>query len=162
MSFLDKYARTNQIMHWEGDMEADYYLYTSGRAGERFFTQLKNKGEILGTECENCDVTYVPPRIYCQSCFGNLEKNLVDVGIEGTVRTFTIARIDKDGHNLKTPGIYAIVKLDAKKDNTTGLLHKLGQAKPGDVSMGMRVKAVLKEKKEREGKIEDIKYFVPV
>ena len=43
-----------------------------------------------------------------------------------------------------------------------GILHKLGEVKPEDVKIGMKVKAVWKPAKEREGAITDIKYFKPI
>lgn len=162
MTFLDKYDRTDQIKHWKGNMEADYYLYTTGRAGERFFAKLRDEGKILGAKCENCNITYVPPRVYCERCYNDLADSFVNVGPEGKVRTFTVARIDKDDDKLDTPQIFAIIKLEPEKANTTGFFHTLGQIEPAEVTMGMRVKAVFKKREEREGKIGDIRYFKPV
>lgn len=49
------------------------------------------------------------------------------------------------------------------KVNSTngGLVHKIGEANPKDVKIGMQVEAVFKPKEEREGSINDIKYFKP-
>jgi len=43
----------------------------------------------------------------------------------------------------------------------TPLLHKLGEVEPANVCVGLEVEAVLKPKKDREGKITDILYFKP-
>ena len=43
-----------------------------------------------------------------------------------------------------------------------GLVHHLGEVRPKDVKIGMKVKAVWKAEKDREGNILDIKYFRPM
>jgi uncharacterized OB-fold protein len=65
-----------------------------------------------------------------------------------------------DGKRLKEKDAWmmAIVKLD-KSDG--GLIVRLDEVKSDDVKIGMRVKAVLKPKGQREGTINDIKYFKP-
>lgn len=156
---IERIPDPTKIRHWHGNMEVDHYLYTSGIAGERFFTALRDEGKILGAECKACNITYVPPRIYCERCFAALEDSFVDVGLKGRVRTFTVARIDKDGNELDEPEIRAIVMFG---DNTTGLLHLLGEVEPEAVRIGMEVEAVLRDREEREGKITDIEYFKPV
>jgi hypothetical protein len=42
------------------------------------------------------------------------------------------------------------------------LVHALDEVEPEDVYLGMRVEAVFRERDEREGSINDIKYFRPV
>lgn len=156
MTFLEKTSKTTEIKHWLGDMEVDHYLYTSGLAGEKFFSALRDEGKILGAKCKPCGITYVPPRIYCERCFAGLEDSFVDVGLRGKVQTFTIARIDKEENRLEEPEIFAII---AFNENATGFLHKLGEVESSEIKMGMEVEAVLKPKNKREGKITDISYF---
>ena len=43
-----------------------------------------------------------------------------------------------------------------------GLVHKIGEANPKDLEIGIQVEAVFKPKEEREGSINDIKHFKPV
>lgn len=159
MTFIEKFQKTTDMKHWPGDMEVDHFFYTAGVAGEIFFTALRDKGAILGARCESCGVVYVPPRIYCEDCFGELRENAyIDVGLRGQVRSFTVARLGKDGQELKKPEIFAIIGLGPK---STGFLHKLGEITPAAVRVGLEVKAVLKPKAEREGHITDIAYFRP-
>jgi len=149
--------KPTQIKHWLGHMEVEYYHYTAGLAGERFFTALREEGRLLGSRCEKCGLTYIPPRIYCERCFAELEE-FVDVGLRGRVRSFTLARIDRDGRPLSPPEIRALISFG---DDTTDLLHLLGEVAPEELCIGMEVEAVLKPKREREGKITDILYFRP-
>ncbi|MCZ7585660.1 MAG: hypothetical protein M5R36_21275 [Deltaproteobacteria bacterium] len=47
-------------------------------------------------------------------------------------------------------------------DEHMGLVHRLGEVDPKKVEIGMRVQAVWKPAKEREGGVTDIKYFKPL
>ena len=155
---MERIAKPTEIKHWLGQMEVDHYHYTAGLAGERFFTALREEGKILGTRCPECGVTYVPPRIYCEECFAELDQ-YVDLGLEGQVRSFTIARIDRAGRPLDPPEIRALISFG---EETTDLLPLRGEAESEEVYIGMEVEAVLRPKREREGKITDILYFKPV
>jgi len=154
---LDKLSDARRIWHWMGHMETDY-VYTLGVAGERFFKEIKENEKIMGARCKCCNVVYVPPRMYCEKCFEKLEE-WIEVGRKGIVHTFTVACIDKDGCCLKEPVIYAVIKFDGAEG---GLVHKLGEVKPENVCIGMKVEAVFKPKEQRVGSINDIKYFKPV
>ena len=166
---MERISKPTEIKHWLGDMEAGHYHYTAGLAGERFFTALRDEGKILGSRCKSCGITYLPPRIYCERCFAELEE-FVDLGLRGEVRSFTIARIDREGRPLERPEIEirALISFSFGEDEGEGettspsLLHLLGEVEPEEVYIGMEVEAHLKPKRKREGKITDILYFRPV
>jgi len=153
---LDKITNPLHVRHWLGDMEADY-IYTLGVASERFFKEIKENGRIMGAKCPSCNVVYVPPRMYCEKCFAKLEK-WIDVGTKGVIHTFTVATIDVDGKKLEKPVIYALIKFEK---TCGGLIHKIGEAKPEKVKIGMKVEAVFKPSYERKASINDIEYFKP-
>ncbi|MFQ6107492.1 MAG: Zn-ribbon domain-containing OB-fold protein [Thermoplasmata archaeon] len=144
----DKFAR------WYGDMEAQY-IYTAGIAGERFFRELRDNGKLVGTLCAKCDVTYVPPRMYCERCFAELDqwKNLP---LEGEVVAHTIVHIDIDEKKLDRPRVIGFVRIDGTQG---GLVHYIN-AEKSPVANGTRVRAVLKE--DRVGSILDIEHFEPI
>ncbi len=150
---LEKITNPFNARHWIGDMEADY-VYTLGVAGERFFKELK-KGRIMGAKCSRCGVVFVPPRMYCEKCFAELEE-WVDVGKKGVVHTFTVATIDIDGSKLQKPVIYALVKFEGTHG---GIIHKIEGT--DTVSIGMNVEVAFKPPKERKASINDIKCFKP-
>jgi len=154
---LEKLNDPREIRHWPGHMETDY-IYTLGITGERFFKEIKKNGRIMGAKCKQCDIVYVPPRMYCQRCFEKLQE-WVNVGNRGTVHTYTVAYIDLNGAKLKEPTIYAMIKIDGTDG---GLVHKLGEIDPEKVKIGMKVEALFKPKEKREGSINDIRYFKPV
>ncbi len=153
----EKMGDPREIKHWMGHMEADY-AYTRGIAGDRFFEEIKKNAQIMGAKCKKCGLIYVPPRLFCEQCFEKLD-DWVRMSKRGVVHTYTVAHIDIDGSKLKEPTILAVIKIDNAHG---GLVHKLGEIKPENVKIGMRVEAVFKAKKERGGSILDIKYFRPV
>ena len=134
------------------------YAWTAGMAGTRFFTELRDNGRIMGTKCAKCGRVMVPPRIFCERCFTD-DVEWVEVGKTGVIQTFAESYLATMGKRLKEPWMLGIIKLD---NSDGGLIHYLGEAKPEDLKIGMKVEAVLKPKEEREGSILDIKYFRPI
>lgn len=157
MSLIERIGKVGDAKVWYGDMPLES-LYTVGIAGERFFRTIKDKGVLTGAVCPTCDLVYVPPMLYCERCFAELEE-WVEVSSKGTVYTYTLLGVSLEDKPLKEPEVLALVKLDGAHG---GLVHRLGEVKPVEVEIGMTVEAVFKPKKEREGSILDIKYFKPV
>ncbi|AGK60206.1 putative nucleic-acid-binding protein containing a Zn-ribbon [Archaeoglobus sulfaticallidus PM70-1] len=151
---IEKIVNPKELREWEGKIEL-YWIYTSGKAGDEFFKKLK-EDKFIASKCKKCGRTFFPPRIYCEYDFSDTE--FVEISGEGYVRAFTVARLDGDENPMEEPEIYAIIDMDG----TDGcLIHLLGEVKPEDVYIGMKVKPVLKDKSEREGMITDILYFKP-
>mgnify|MGYP001046552839 CR=1 FL=1 len=158
MAIAERLSRTTELGYWKGEIPV-YYVYTMGRAGERFFRAIKEEGKFLGTRCNRCDKVFVPPRIYCEECMERIEDSYLEVSKRGVVHTFTVCYEDMDENRLEEPKIVAMVMLE---DADGGLVHFLGEVEPQDVYIGMPVEAVLKEKELREGNILDIVYFKPM
>ncbi|MEM3916488.1 MAG: OB-fold domain-containing protein, partial [Candidatus Nitrosocaldus sp.] len=78
----------------------------------------------------------------------------------GSVNTYSISYIDKQARRLSTPVIVAVIELDDASQGM-GIMHLLGEVRPEDVHIGMRVKAVWKSREEKRGAITDIMYFKP-
>jgi uncharacterized OB-fold protein len=152
MTFVDRIERPEDFRHWLGDMEAQY-VYTSGVAGDKFFKALK-KGKLLATTCGKCGRVYLPPRMYCEDCFCQLEE-WVEIPNKGIVDTFTVVHVDRDENSLESPEVWAFIRIEGTDG---GFVHKV-HVQPESVTIGMPVKAVFKKEKEREGRITDILYF---
>lgn len=130
--------------------------YTAGPAGEAFLRALKDRGEILGSPCAACKITYVPARLFCERCFAEL-RDRTAVQPTGTLETFTVAHLGLDGEPLDQPAIAALVKLDGA---TTPMMHFfLGSREQARI--GAKVKAVFKPAAQRKGSILDIRGFEP-
>ncbi len=140
---------------WRGGIPLQS-LYTAGLGGQVFFKALKERGEIVGTRCQACKQVYVPARAFCERCFAELTDQ-VKVKPEGTLTSFTFSHYDRDGRRMEKPDALGLVRLEGA---TTVLLHRLLKVSdPGKVSIGARVRAVIKPKAKRTGSILDIEGF---
>jgi uncharacterized OB-fold protein len=146
MSILEKVSTNIDAVAVEGEIPIQS-RYTYGLAGEKFFREIMDNARLLGTRCEDCE-----------RCFAKLE-DWEEVGPEGTVESFTVLLEDLDGSPLADMEIMALIQLDGAD---SVLVHRLGDVSLDDLAIGMRVTAVFKPPKEREGSILDIVHFAPV
>ena len=135
------------------------YAWATGIAMGRFLEELK-EGRIIGRRCRRCGRVLVPPRMFCEWCFRPTDE-WVYVADTGTVLTYSVSYLGPAAERLKEPIVIAVIQLDGASPGM-GILHKLGEVRPEEVKIGMRVKAVWKPPEEREGSITDIKYFKPL
>ena len=134
------------------------YSWAAGIAIGRFLNGLKS-GEIIGTRCDHCRRVVVPPRIFCEWCFKPSE-TWVKLPDTGTVNTFSISYITADTTRIKNPIIPAVIEID--ETSNAGFLHLIGDVKPDEVKIGMKVKAVWVDSTKRKASITDIKHFAPI
>ncbi|MBI4229958.1 MAG: Zn-ribbon domain-containing OB-fold protein [Planctomycetes bacterium] len=135
------------------------YAWDTGAAIGRYLEGLK-AGKILGIRCRDCDRTVVPPRAFCEKCFGEAVET-VQLPDTGTVNTFSLCYVTWDVQRLQHPMIPAVVDIDGTNPRA-GILHLLDRVHPDEVRIGMRVQAVWKAPDQREGAITDIMYFRPL
>lgn len=142
---------------WHGTMPVQF-LYTAGVAGERFFQTLRQRARLAVTRCKDCQVTYLPPRIYCEHCFADLSATWADVAPQGRVQTFTVVHVDRDGRRQRTPDVVAFVRIDGTDG---GLVTRLLNVRPTEVQLEMPVSAVLAPPRRRRGTLDDLVGFAP-
>jgi uncharacterized OB-fold protein len=135
------------------------FLYTPGAAGLRFFQTLKQKGVLTATHCDECNVTYLPPRVYCENCFADLSNAWRDVAGSGRVHTFTVVHVDREGRRLAHPEVIAFVRIDGTDG---GLVTRLVNVAPSDVRVDMPVEMVLRPPRRRRALLSDIVGFTPM
>jgi uncharacterized OB-fold protein len=140
---------------WEPAVQ---YSWSLGPAMSRFLIELKN-GKIVGRKCNKCRRVIVPPRMFCEHCYGPTDEwvYLPDTGL---VETFSISYLDADARRIKEPILVGVVSIDGASP-MHGFMHYFGGMKPEELHIGMKVKAVWKPESEREGAITDIIYFEP-
>ena len=131
------------------------YSWWAGDTASRFFTALRDEKKILGTRCDACNRTFVPPRKTCPLCFGENE-NWVEVAPHGVVESFTVARRQLAAIPRKVPVIFGLIRLDGAD---TALLHYIDEVAPETVQIGMRVTACFAP--DPGGNITDITHFKP-
>lgn len=153
---LEKVSRPAAVRRWPGAIPVGH-RYTPGRAGEVFFTALRDGGVLLGSRCSRCNVVYAPARAFCERCFSELAPD-TEVGPGGELTSFTIAFVDVDGRPLDVPITYGLVRLDGAD---TVLLHVVLDVGDEPLEIGRRVEAVLRPEGDRTGSILDIEGFRP-
>ncbi len=142
------------------------YQWDAGVAISRFLDGLRD-GKILGVHCRTCGRTVTPPRAFCELDFKPMD-SWVELPDTGTVNTFSICYVTWDMQPLRRPQLPAVIEIDGTTPKV-GFLHLIGgvsgrsvEAIRATVQIGMRVKAVWKKQKDREGAITDILYFAPI
>lgn len=146
----------NGLLSQDGKISVPY-LWDAGEVASKFLIGLRDEKKIYGNKCIECNLVYVPPKKTCIKCFRNSE-NWVELSDKGTLETYTIIRYhDPDLHWIKAPFAYGIIKLDGAD---TGMVHYIGEADLDNLRIGLRMKAVFREK--GEGNYLDIMYFKPI
>ena len=135
------------------------YSWDTGIGIGAYLASLKN-GVILGSHCKTCRKIVVPPRIICEWCFRPMDE-FVPLKDTGTVNTFSLCYVTWDVQRITDPEIPAVIDIDGASP-MHGIMHMLGEIEPQEVKIGLRVQAVWKSAKERQGSITDILYFKPV
>ncbi|MGQ9475630.1 MAG: Zn-ribbon domain-containing OB-fold protein [Actinomycetota bacterium] len=156
MGLTERTNRNVDLTYLEGEIPVNY-VYTYGLGLEAFFRALKEQGKFLASRCEECGVTYLPARIFCERCLGKLEGNFAVPGT-GKVYSYTVVHRGRDESPKDEPVILALIDMDG---TNCRFVHYLTGVRPGEVEVGMAVKPVLKAKKDRRGGIEDIVGFAP-
>ena len=135
------------------------YAWDTGIGIGAYLAGLK-AGLILGSRCEGCRRTVVPPRTVCEWCFRPMS-SYVPLRDTGTVNTFSLCYVTWDVRRIDPPELPAVIEIDGAS-RLHGIMHKLGEIEPEAVKIGMKVQAVWKPADEREGAITDIRYFKPI
>jgi len=156
MGFLEKQTDPTSPMHWRGDMQADYF-YPSGIAGDKFFKHIMKNDTFLASKCAKCNKVYCPPRLYCEDCFEEIpDSNWKEVPPVGTVKLFTVVKLNAHGKKLASPRVIALIDIEGTDSAMLGFIITNDLNK--DFS-GAKVKAVFRPKDKREGTIKDILYW---
>ncbi len=154
----DEELRQGKVLttRWKADAK---YGWDAGVAIGRYLAGLK-EGKILGVRCYKCHRVMVPPRLFCEWCYRNID-GWVELKDTGIVNTFSLCYVTWDMKRIKEPQIPAVIEIDGATKGM-GIMHLLGEVDPKKVYVGMKVKAVWKEPAQREGAITDICYWKPV
>ena len=149
----DRITLPGKVHHVEGDFPVQY-VYTAGKAGEEFGKILRSRGILMGSHCGSCDLTYLPPRTYCERCFERLKLD-TKVGPGGELLSFSESYLTKTDERRADPELWGLIRLDGAD---TAIVHHLsGNRKK--LRIGARVRAKLRPKGKREGLLTDIESF---
>lgn len=120
------------------------YTLTAGRAVGTFLAELGQR-RILGSSCGSCATVRVPAQDFCGDCGGETPdfRQVPEVG-------------DLEAWTVTDQGIVALVRLDG---TDVAFLHRIVDADPASLEVGMRVGAVWAE--EPGGHVLDLVGFAP-
>jgi len=114
-----------------------HYMHTAS-PGETAYLRGLAERRILGQRCGVCGQVYVPPRGTCPAD-GVPTSEEVELPESGTVTTFCIVNVGYPGQRVTPPYVAAAVLLDGAD---IAFQHLVLGCDPGEVRMGMRVRAV--------------------
>jgi uncharacterized OB-fold protein len=117
-----------------------HYLHTAS-PGESVYLRGLAEGRLIGQRCGTCGMVYMPPRGTCPAD-GVPITDEVELPDSGTVTSFCIVNVGYPGQRVTPPYVAAAVLLDGAD---IAFQHLILGCDPGDVRMGMRVKAVWNE-----------------
>jgi uncharacterized protein len=114
-----------------------HYEHTAS-PGESAYLRGLAEGRLLGQRCGVCGQVYIPPRGTCPAD-GVPTHDEVELPDNGTVTSFCIVNVGYPGQRVTPPYVAAAVLLDGAD---IAFQHLILGCDPGDVRMGMRVRAV--------------------
>lgn len=132
------------------------YTHSASAEESRYLRALAG-GKIIGQRCPACGRVYVPPRGACPTC-GVPTATDVALPDTGTVTTFCVVNVPFRGQQLPVPYVTASVLLDGAD---IPFQHLILGCPPGEVRMGLRVRAVWRPPAERGPAAENISHFEP-
>jgi uncharacterized OB-fold protein len=133
-----------------------HYEHTAS-PGESSYLRALQGGRLLGQRCPVCGKVYIPPRGACPTD-GVPTTDDVELPDIGTVTTFCVVNVPYPGQRVTPPYVTAAVLLDGAD---IAFQHLILGCEPGDVRMGMRVRAVWKPRDEWGTTPENIDHFRP-
>jgi uncharacterized protein len=133
-----------------------HYEHTASPEESRFLRGLAD-GRLLGQRCPACGKVYIPPRGACPTD-GVPTTDEVELADRGTVTTFCVVNVPYPGQRVTPPYVAAAVLLDGAD---IPFQHLILGCEPGEVRMGMRVRAFWKPRHQWGTTPENIDHFYP-
>jgi uncharacterized protein len=133
-----------------------HYEHTASPEESRFLRGLAD-GRLLGQRCPACGKVYIPPRGACPTD-GVPTTDEVELPDRGTVTTFCVVNVPYPGQRVTPPYVAAAVLLDGAD---IPFQHLILGCEPGEVRMGMRVRAFWKPRHQWGTTPENIDHFYP-
>ena len=133
-----------------------HYEHTASPEESRFLRGLAG-GKLLGQRCPACGKVYVPPRGACPTD-GVPTTDEVELPDQGTIATFCVVNVPYPWQRVTPPYVTAAVLLDGAD---IPLQHLILGCEPGEVRMGMRVRAFWKPRHQWGTTLENIDHFYP-
>lgn len=110
----------------------------------RFWRQITNRYNLIGTRCDNCDEVFFPPRHVCPICrrIGKLEPYQLEG--RGKIVSYSIVHVPPEGFEDESPYTVAIIKLD-EGPRVTG---QITDCNPEKIEIGDEVEVTFRHVQE--------------
>jgi uncharacterized protein len=125
--------------------------------GESTYLRGLAEGRLIGQRCPACGKVYVPSRGTCP-VDGVPADEEVELPDTGTVTTFSIVNVAYPGQQVTPPYVAAAVLLDGAD---IAFQHLILGCEPGEVRIGLRVRAVWRPRDEWATTASTISHFTP-
>jgi len=132
------------------------YEHTASPAESAYLRGLA-EGRLVGQRCPACGKVYIPSRGICPAD-GVPTDSEVELPDRGTVTTFSVVNVGYPGQQVTPPYVAAAVLLDGAD---IAFQHLILGCDPGEVRMGMRVRAVWRPREEGDTTAVTISHFAP-
>ena len=149
MTLTERITSVDKLRSWTDQIPLRYE-YTAGVAGEKFLRGLK-EGRIIGSRCQKCGKTFVPPKAYCVDCFVGIDRYR-EVRSQGTASAVAESYVDFDGRRLEKPRTYVFVTFRG----TAGGLVQTAHGRR--IKAGDRVASKFKTAAKRTGSMSDFEF----
>jgi hypothetical protein len=106
----------------------------------RFWREIPNRYNLIGTRCSNCNKVFFPPRFICPSCrrIGKLEPYRMKG--RGKIVSFTVTHVAPNGFEDQAPYVIAIIELE----EGPRLTAQVTDCDPSQIKIGDEVEMVFR------------------
>jgi len=136
------------------------YSYSAGETVSKFLVEIRDNARIIATKCPQCNRVLMPPRSYCERCFVSIKDNWVELPPKGTLEAFTLVTNKFEGLP-DPPYVICYIKLEGADTTIPHFLTGVDLSDPEKarqkIKVGMPIRLVFKDKKEREGRMTDFR-----
>ncbi len=106
----------------------------------RFWREIPNRYNLIGTRCGTCNKIFFPPRYICPSCRRTGKLEPYKLGGKGKIVSYTVTYVAPNGFEDQAPYVMAIIELDEGPKLTA----QVTDCSPGQVRIGDRVEMVFR------------------
>ncbi|RZN62442.1 Zn-ribbon domain-containing OB-fold protein [Methanonatronarchaeum sp. AMET6-2] len=107
----------------------------------RFWRKIRNRYNLEGTKCRECENTYFPPRNLCPTCRRDGDITDYKFDGDGELVTYTVIRTAAESHEKETPYIIGIVELEEGTSFTSQIVN----CEIDEVEIGMKLEPVFRK-----------------
>lgn len=106
----------------------------------RFWREIPNRYNLLGTICKSCDSIFFPPRSICPECRRIGKLKTYELEGKGKIISYTTIRTPQEDFQGEKPYTLAIIELE----EGPRIVGQITDSKPEEVEIGKEVEHVFR------------------